>query len=202
MCARRFPTKARCSSTSRTSPRSSRCSRSSAPNRRSAGALHLDWGGKGVAAAVKPPWAPALDQSGQLNLALTKGRFDKIDLSEIKLGGRLWAGLCAIERTPARHRPDEFHRQSRDQGRQGAAQGHQPRAGRSHRAHRLSDSADRPRPPDAADPARRAHRGQYQRDQSRSRQTARQLRPGLAGQRHDHRQSRQRRHAAPAASGI
>jgi hypothetical protein len=51
------------------------------------GTLHLDWTGKGESASVKPPWAPKLDNSGQLNFALTKGRFDKIDLSEIKLGG-------------------------------------------------------------------------------------------------------------------
>ena len=51
------------------------------------GALHLDWSGKGEAAPIKPPLAPSLEQTGQLNLTLAKGRFDKIDLSEIKLGG-------------------------------------------------------------------------------------------------------------------
>ncbi len=59
-----------------------------------AGALHLDLAGKGEAAAVQPPWAPALDHSGQLEFALTKGRFDKIDLSEIKLGGLYGPGFA------------------------------------------------------------------------------------------------------------
>ena len=58
-----------------------------------AGALHLDWAGKGEAGATKPPMAPALDQSGQLNLALSKGRFDKIDLREIKIGGLYGPGF-------------------------------------------------------------------------------------------------------------
>ena len=58
------------------------------------GNLHLDWSGKGEAAAIKPPHAPKLDQSGQLNFALTKGRFDKIDLREIKLGGLYGPGFA------------------------------------------------------------------------------------------------------------
>ncbi len=58
------------------------------------GNLHLDWSGKGEPAPVKPPYAPKLDQSGQLNFALTKGRFDKIDLSEIKLGGLYGPGFA------------------------------------------------------------------------------------------------------------
>lgn len=58
------------------------------------GALHLDWSGKGEAAKIKPPLAPSLDQTGQLNLALTKGRFDKIDLTEIKLGGLYGPGFA------------------------------------------------------------------------------------------------------------
>ncbi|MEP6667876.1 MAG: translocation/assembly module TamB domain-containing protein [Chthoniobacter sp.] len=58
------------------------------------GNLHIDWSGKGETATVKPPWAPKLDQSGQLNFALTKGRFDKIDLSEIKLGGLYGPGFA------------------------------------------------------------------------------------------------------------
>jgi hypothetical protein len=57
------------------------------------GALHLDWTGKGAIASVKPPEALRLDQSGQVNFALTKGRFDKIDLSEIKLGGLYGPGF-------------------------------------------------------------------------------------------------------------
>jgi len=57
------------------------------------GALHLDWTGKGEIAAAQPPAAPKLDQSGQLNLGLTKGRFDKIDLSEIKIGGLYGPGF-------------------------------------------------------------------------------------------------------------
>jgi hypothetical protein len=59
-----------------------------------AGTLHLDWGGKGEAATIKPPLAPTLDQTGQLNFALTKGRFDKIDLSEIKLAGLYGPGFA------------------------------------------------------------------------------------------------------------
>lgn len=58
------------------------------------GNLHLDWSGKGEPATVKPPYAPKLDQTGQLNFALTKGRFDKIDLSEIKLGGLYGPGFA------------------------------------------------------------------------------------------------------------
>ncbi len=58
------------------------------------GNLHLDWSGKGETATIQPPWAPKLDQSGQLNFALTKGRFDKIDLSEIKLGGLYGPGFA------------------------------------------------------------------------------------------------------------
>ena len=57
------------------------------------GALHLDWTGKGEPASVKPPLAPKLDHSGQLNFALTKGRFEKIDLSEIKIGGLYGPGF-------------------------------------------------------------------------------------------------------------
>ena len=59
-----------------------------------AGNFHLDWSGKGEPATVKPPQSPRLDQSGQLNLALNKGRFDKIDLSEIKLGGLYGPGFA------------------------------------------------------------------------------------------------------------
>ncbi len=59
-----------------------------------AGALHLDWSGKGEAAKIKPPLAPSLEHVGQLNLALTKGRFDKVDLSEIKLGGMYGPGFA------------------------------------------------------------------------------------------------------------
>jgi hypothetical protein len=59
-----------------------------------AGTLHLDWAGKGEAATVKPPWAPSLEQSGQLNFALTTGRFEKIDLSEIKLAGLYGPGFA------------------------------------------------------------------------------------------------------------
>lgn len=58
------------------------------------GALHLDWGGKGEAAKIVPPLAPTLEHTGQLNFALTKGRFDKIDLSEIKLGGLYGPGFA------------------------------------------------------------------------------------------------------------
>lgn len=58
------------------------------------GNLHLDWSGKGEPATIKPPYAPHLDQSGQLNFALTRGRFDKIDLSEIKLGGLYGPGFA------------------------------------------------------------------------------------------------------------
>jgi len=58
------------------------------------GALHLDWAGKGEAAPIKPPLAPTLEHTGQLNLALTKGRFDKIDLTEIKLGGLYGPGFA------------------------------------------------------------------------------------------------------------
>ncbi len=58
------------------------------------GALHLDWAGKSEAAPVKPPLAPALDHSGRFHFALTKGRFDKIDLSEIKLGGLYGPGFA------------------------------------------------------------------------------------------------------------
>jgi hypothetical protein len=58
------------------------------------GNLHLDWSGKGEPAQVKPPYAPKLDQTGQLNFALTKGKFDKIDLSEIKLGGLYGPGFA------------------------------------------------------------------------------------------------------------
>jgi hypothetical protein len=57
------------------------------------GTLHLDWNGKGEPAIIQPPLAPHLDQSGQLNLALNKGRFDKIDLSEIKIGGLYGPGF-------------------------------------------------------------------------------------------------------------
>ncbi|TCO91083.1 autotransporter translocation and assembly factor TamB [Chthoniobacter flavus] len=58
------------------------------------GNLHLDWSGKGEPATIKPPYAPKLDHTGQLNFALTKGRFDKIDLSEIKLGGLYGPGFA------------------------------------------------------------------------------------------------------------
>lgn len=58
------------------------------------GNLHLDWAGKGEAATVKPPYAPHLDHTGQLNFALIKGRFDKIDLSEIRLGGLYGPGFA------------------------------------------------------------------------------------------------------------
>lgn len=58
------------------------------------GNLHLDWAGKGEVAAVKPPYRIDLDHSGQLNFALLKGRFDKIDLSEIKLGGLYGPGFA------------------------------------------------------------------------------------------------------------
>src|SRR5207244_4282140 len=39
-------------------------------------------------------YAPKLDQSGQLNFAVARGRFDKIDLGEIKLGGIYGPGFA------------------------------------------------------------------------------------------------------------
>jgi autotransporter translocation and assembly factor TamB len=58
------------------------------------GTLHLDWAGKGEAARVTPPLAPTLEHTGTMNFALTKGRFDKIDLTEIKLGGLYGPGFA------------------------------------------------------------------------------------------------------------
>jgi TamB, inner membrane protein subunit of TAM complex len=63
-----------------------------------AGALHIDWNGKGdgVASAAPAPTTRAvppgasvetLAHSGRLGLALTKAKVDKIDLSEIRLSG-------------------------------------------------------------------------------------------------------------------
>jgi len=63
-------------------------------NQSLSGAFHLDWSGKGENAKITPPWAPKLDQTGQLNLSLTKGRFDKTDLSEIKVGGLYGPGFA------------------------------------------------------------------------------------------------------------
>ena len=59
-----------------------------------AGELHIGWDGKGEAAPVKPPFRPTLDHSGQLSLALLKGRVDKTDLSEIKLAGLYGPGFA------------------------------------------------------------------------------------------------------------
>lgn len=58
------------------------------------GALHIDWSGKGEAAAIKPPWAPALDHSGQFSAELAKGRFDKIDLHEVQVAGLYGPGFA------------------------------------------------------------------------------------------------------------
>ena len=55
-----------------------------------AGALHIEWNGKGE--DVKKDGA--LEQSGTLAMALEKGRFDKIDLSEIKLAGLYGPGFA------------------------------------------------------------------------------------------------------------
>lgn len=59
-----------------------------------AGELHIGWDGKGEAAAIKPPFRPALDHSGQLSVALVKGRVDKTDLSEIQLAGIYGPGFA------------------------------------------------------------------------------------------------------------
>ncbi len=59
-----------------------------------AGALHLEWAGKGEAAPIKPPLAPVLEQRGEVDFALTGGRFDKIDLKEIKLAGLYGPGFA------------------------------------------------------------------------------------------------------------
>jgi autotransporter translocation and assembly factor TamB len=58
------------------------------------GALHLDWEGKGEAAPALPPAAPALEHQGKLDFAVTKGRFDKIDLSEVKVAGLYGPGFA------------------------------------------------------------------------------------------------------------
>ena len=54
------------------------------------GALHIEWNGKGEDAKKDG----ALEQSGTLAVALEKGRFDKIDLSEIKLAGLYGPGFA------------------------------------------------------------------------------------------------------------
>jgi hypothetical protein len=55
-----------------------------------AGSVHIDWSGKGESAKTAP-----LEHSGTLELALQKGRFDKIDLSEIKLAGLYGPGFAS-----------------------------------------------------------------------------------------------------------
>ena len=59
-----------------------------------AGALHIDWTGNGtptISAGVSNPTATSglsLEHQGRLVLSLTKGKVDKIDLSEIKISGQ------------------------------------------------------------------------------------------------------------------
>ena len=55
-----------------------------------AGALHIEWNGRGEDAKKGGP----LEQSGTLAVALAKGRFDKTDLSEIKLAGLYGPGFA------------------------------------------------------------------------------------------------------------
>ena len=67
------------------------------------GALHIEWSGKGepapAPAAPSPAGTPdpALAQSGQLGLALTKGRVDKIDLTEIRVSGIYGADFADVK---------------------------------------------------------------------------------------------------------
>lgn len=58
------------------------------------GEMHIGWDGKGEAAPVKVPYRPALEHTGQLDLALIKGLVDKTDLSEIKLAGLYGPGFA------------------------------------------------------------------------------------------------------------
>ena len=51
------------------------------------GALHIDWNGKGDAVAAPAVGNQALAHSGRLGLALTKGKVDKIDVTEIRISG-------------------------------------------------------------------------------------------------------------------
>ncbi len=55
-----------------------------------AGSLRLEWSGKGEAAKKGGP----LEPSGTLAMALEKGRFDKTDLSEVKLAGLYGPGFA------------------------------------------------------------------------------------------------------------
>ncbi len=55
-----------------------------------AGSFHAEWSGKGVATEEGMP----LEQSGTLSVALQKGRFDKIELKEIKLAGLYGPGFA------------------------------------------------------------------------------------------------------------
>ena len=68
------------------------------------GALHIDWNGKGDATTASPvvptpPGQPSqtLAHSGRLGLALTKGRVDKVDLSEIRISGIYGADFADIQ---------------------------------------------------------------------------------------------------------
>ncbi len=54
------------------------------------GSLHAEWSGKGEDTKNGMP----LEQSGTLSIALEKGRFDKIELNEIKLAGLYGPGFA------------------------------------------------------------------------------------------------------------
>ena len=59
------------------------------------GALHLEWSGQSDRAFPPPAYGPPLpvEHSGTLAVALEKGRFDKIDLTEIKVAGLYGPGF-------------------------------------------------------------------------------------------------------------
>ena len=69
-----------------------------------AGSLHLEWNGKGEDVKKDAP----LEQTGTLAVALEKGRFDKTDLSEVKLAGLYGPGFAQSTELHVLSGPTDF----------------------------------------------------------------------------------------------
>ena len=69
-----------------------------------AGALHIEWKGDGT----EPEKGAPLEHAGSLSVALEKGRFDKTDLSEIKLAGIYGPGYAQTSELHLLTGPTDF----------------------------------------------------------------------------------------------